>query len=50
MLFGVTPLDFPSFAIAVALVAGVVGAASFGPAPRAASIDPLKLLRGDAAV
>jgi putative ABC transport system permease protein len=50
MLFGVTPLDVPSFAIAVALVALVVGAASFVPARRAASIDPLKLLRGDAAV
>jgi len=50
MLFGVTPLDVPSFAIAVALVVLVVSAASFVPARRAASIDPLKLLRGDAQV
>jgi putative ABC transport system permease protein len=50
ILFGVTPLDASSFAIAVALVALVVGAASFVPARRAASADPMKLLRGDASV
>ena len=47
LLFGVTPLDVASFAAAIALVLLVVAAASFVPARRAASLEPLKLLRGE---
>lgn len=50
VLFGVTPLDAGSFGAAIALVVLVVSAASFIPARRAASIEPLKLLGGDGAV
>jgi putative ABC transport system permease protein len=45
LLFGVTPFDAASYAIAVGLVAAVVGVAAYLPARRASSIDPLALLR-----
>ena len=45
MLFGVTPLDAASYAGGVAVVLIVVAFASYLPARRAASIEPLALLR-----
>jgi ABC-type antimicrobial peptide transport system permease subunit len=45
MLFGVTPLDFPTFAVVAAAFATLAGVASFLPARRAAKVDPLVALR-----
>ena len=44
-LYGVKPLDGPTYALAVAGLLMVALAASAGPASRAASVDPLKALR-----
>jgi ABC-type antimicrobial peptide transport system permease subunit len=44
-LYGVKPLDALSYLLAVAGVAAVALAASAIPAARAASIDPLRVLR-----
>jgi ABC-type antimicrobial peptide transport system permease subunit len=46
LLFGVTPFDAASYAIAVGLVAAVVAVAAYIPARRASAIDPCALLRG----
>jgi predicted permease len=45
MLFGITPLDPITFAAAPALLAAVALIASFLPARRATSIDPMTVLR-----
>jgi putative ABC transport system permease protein len=45
MLFGVTPLDLPTFAGVAAAFAALAGVASFLPARRAARVDPLVALR-----
>jgi ABC-type antimicrobial peptide transport system permease subunit len=47
ILFGVTPLDAASFGVGIGLVLTVVTVASYLPARRAASIEPLVLLRRD---
>ncbi len=47
LLFGVTPLDPVSFAIAPAVLVGVAAAACLGPAWRAASTDPAIVLRNE---
>jgi putative ABC transport system permease protein len=47
MLFGTSPLDALSFALGPALLLIVGTAASLVPAVRAASTDPVKVLRGD---
>jgi putative ABC transport system permease protein len=47
LLFGVGTLDVTTYAAVVALIAGIVAIASLLPARRAASIDPLVLLRRD---
>jgi predicted permease len=47
MLFGITPLDPITFAAAPALLAAVALIASFLPARRATSIDPMAVLRCD---
>jgi putative ABC transport system permease protein len=47
MLFGVTPLDLPTFALVAIAFATLAGAASFLPARRAAKVDPLVALRCD---
>ena len=44
-LYGVKPLDVPTYLLALAGVLVVTLAASFLPAARAASVDPLKALR-----
>jgi ABC-type antimicrobial peptide transport system permease subunit len=46
LLFGVTPVDAATFAVAagVLVVAGL--AASYIPARRAAAVDPVETLRG----
>lgn len=44
MLFGVHPLDPPTYAIVAALVAAVCACASFVPARRIAGIDPARVL------
>ena len=47
MLFGVTPTDPGTFAGLAALMLGVAALASYVPARRAASVDPIAALRGD---
>jgi putative ABC transport system permease protein len=47
LLFGVQPLDGPSFALAAALLLGVALVAAWLPARRAAAVDPALVLRGD---
>jgi predicted permease len=44
-LYGVTPLDPPTIALAIGLLAGVAALAGLLPARRAARIDPLVALR-----
>jgi ABC-type antimicrobial peptide transport system permease subunit len=46
-LYGVTPLDMVSYALAVGGIAVVALAASTIPAGRAASVDPLTALRAE---
>src|SRR5579883_463276 len=47
LLYGVTPLDWPSFAAAFAILAGAAAAAALIPAVRAARLDPAKVLRSE---
>ena len=47
LLFGVTPTDLATFAGLAALMLGVAALASYLPAHRAASINPVSALRGD---
>ncbi len=47
MLFGVTPLDLPTYAAAVVIFAGVATAACLVPAARAAGVPPAVALRGE---
>jgi len=47
LLFGVTPLDPGSFAMAAFLLAAVAAAASYIPARRATRVDPMRSLRGE---
>jgi predicted permease len=47
MLFGVVPHDAASFTAVAALVLGVGGAASYVPARRAATIDPIVAMRSE---
>lgn len=47
LLFGLAPLDPYTYASVIALVLGVVMAASYLPARRAAGIDPITLLKRD---
>jgi ABC-type lipoprotein release transport system permease subunit len=46
-LFGVTPLDAPTYAAAAAFLAGAALCASYIPARRAATIDPMETLRAE---
>jgi ABC-type antimicrobial peptide transport system permease subunit len=45
MLFGLKPTDPASLALAVVSLAAVAGLASFLPARRAATLDPVAALR-----
>ena len=45
LLFGVTPLDVPTFLVAPVVILGVAGLASWIPARRAANVDPVIALR-----
>jgi ABC-type antimicrobial peptide transport system permease subunit len=47
LLYGVTALDPLTFALSAAALAGAATLASFLPARRAASLDPLETLRSD---
>jgi len=47
LLFGVSPLDVPTFAGVLALLLVVAGLATLLPAAKAARIDPIKALRTD---
>ena len=45
MLYGISPLDAPTFAGVFLLVLMTAAAASFWPAARAARVDPIRVLR-----
>ncbi len=47
LLFGVTPLDPTTFALATALFAAVALVAAYGPVRRATGVDPLIALRAE---
>jgi ABC-type antimicrobial peptide transport system permease subunit len=47
MLYGLTPLDIPSFAGVAVVFAAVAALSSLIPAHRAARVDPLVAIRGD---
>jgi predicted permease len=47
LLFGVTPLDVATFVVAAAFLAGAALLASYVPARRAATIDPMETLRAE---
>jgi putative ABC transport system permease protein len=47
LLFGLTPSDPATIGIAVVSLAGIAAAASFLPAHRAATLDPMQALRED---
>ena len=47
LLFGVTPLDPPSYLAAGALIVGAAMIASYVPARQAASVDPMETLRSE---
>jgi predicted permease len=47
LLFGIRPFDPVTYGVVILMVAGVVAAASWLPARRAARIDPLTLLKRD---
>ena len=47
LLFGVTALDPATFGITAAILLGAAAVASYLPARRAASINPIETLRGD---
>jgi putative ABC transport system permease protein len=47
LLFGITPTDLGTFAGLAALMLAVAALASYAPAHRAASVNPVSALRGD---
>jgi putative ABC transport system permease protein len=47
LLYGVSPLDLPSFAVMLGLILAVALLASYLPARRASSVDPGRALRAD---
>jgi ABC-type antimicrobial peptide transport system permease subunit len=47
LLFGVRPLDVPTFAAAVAVLLAIAAVASYVPARRAARVDPQTALRSE---
>jgi predicted permease len=47
LLVGLAPIDPLAFGLALALLAGVMSVSAWGPARRAASMDPVRSLRAD---
>lgn len=47
LLFGVAPVDVPTYGAAAVILAGVAVLASWIPARRAARVDPVEALRGE---
>jgi putative ABC transport system permease protein len=45
MLFGITPIDAPTYATVAILFAAVAALASYVPARRATRIDPMAAIR-----
>jgi ABC-type antimicrobial peptide transport system permease subunit len=47
LLFGVSPLDPIAYAVAIGVTVGAAALASYVPARRAATIDPIETLRAE---
>ena len=47
LLIGLQPVDTVAFGVAIAVLGGVMVAASWGPARRAATMDPMRALRSE---
>ena len=47
LLFGVTPVDAPTFASAAGVLVVAALAASYIPARRAAAVNPVETLKGE---
>ena len=47
LLIGLQPVDAVAFGVAIAVLGGVMVAASWGPARRAATMDPMRALRSE---
>jgi ABC-type antimicrobial peptide transport system permease subunit len=47
LLFGVEPVDVPTFLLMSAAMLAIVGLASYLPARRASRVDPMESLRSD---
>ena len=47
LLYGISPVDFVSFAVAVAVLVLVAALATYAPSHRAARIDPAVALRSE---
>jgi putative ABC transport system permease protein len=47
LLFDVSPLHVPTYAMTAGLMLGVALVASYVPARRASSVDPMRALRAD---
>jgi ABC-type antimicrobial peptide transport system permease subunit len=47
LLFGIEPLDFAAYATAITVILAAAALASYVPARRAATIDPMETLRAE---
>ena len=47
LLFGVSPLDVPTYAVVVGVLAAVTGVAAYLPSRAAGRVDPMIVLRDE---